>query len=69
MFHVGITATYFASQESEMTPPPSFVVYIPIGVNVFKTRGFNFAFDLGPGYAYDHFIPYGNLKFGYRFYL
>ena len=67
MFHVGVTATYFVSQESEMTPPPSFVIYIPIGVSVFKKKGFNFAVDLGPGYAYDRFIPYGNLRFGYRF--
>ncbi len=67
MFHVGITATYFASEESEMTPAPTFLIYIPFGISVFKKRGFNFVFDLGPGYAWDRFIPYGNLKFGYRF--
>ena len=67
MFHIGITATYFASQESEMTPSPTFLVYIPIGVSVFKRKGFNFCIDLGPGYAFDRFIPYGNLKLGYRF--
>ena len=75
LFHIGITATYFATQESEMTPAPSLVVYIPIGVAVFKRGGFNFAFDMGPGYAFnmgsndswDRFLPYGNLKFGKRF--
>jgi len=67
MFHVGITATYFASQESEMTPGPSVVVYIPIGISYYGKKGFNFGIDLGPGRAYERFIPYGNLKFGYRF--
>lgn len=67
MFHVGVTATYFASQESEMTPRPTWVIYIPIGMSVFKRRGFNFVIDFGPGYAYDRFIPYGNIKLGKRF--
>ena len=67
MFHIGITATYFASQESEMTPPPSLVVYVPIGVSYYGKKGFNFGFDLGPGLAYQRVIPYGNLKFGFRF--
>ena len=59
--------TYFASQESEMTPPPSLVVYLPIGISYYSKKGFNFGIDLGPGRAYERFIPYGNLKFGYRF--
>lgn len=67
MFTVGVSATYFASQESEMTPAPTFLIYIPFGVSVFRKKGFNFAFDFGPGYAYDRFVPYGNLRFGYRF--
>jgi hypothetical protein len=75
MFHIGLTGTYFASQESEFTPPPALVIYILIGLSVFRKGGFNFAFDMGPAYAFDianenswdRFTPYGNLKFGFRF--
>ncbi len=69
MFHTGITATYFDSRDSFLDAL-GVIAYLPLGMSYFGEAGFNFGIDVGPGVAMGDetvFVPYGNLKVGYRF--
>ena len=69
MFHTGITATYFDTRDSFLDAL-GVIAYLPLGMSYFGEAGFNFGIDVGPGVAMGDetvFVPYGNLKVGYRF--
>lgn len=74
LFHFGLTVTYINTGDNEFTGTSGVLTYIPVGISLYEKRGFNFGFDIGPGFYRDssvnHFvsiIPYGNIKLGYRF--
>ncbi len=82
-FHVGVTLLYTTTEgNSEPTHEMGWqglVIYFPIGFSLYGKRGFNFGFDFGLGNYWSGYfgnengfnrgqlIPWGNLKFGYRF--
>jgi len=71
MFHTGITATYIETVDFWGGDEEGKVIaYVPLGMSYFGKAGFNFGIDVGPGVRFEDetaFVPYGNLKVGYRF--
>ena len=71
MFHTGITATYIETADFFGGGKEGKVIaYVPIGMSYFGEAGFNIGIDVGPGVRFESetaFVPYGNLKVGYRF--
>jgi len=71
LFHTGITANVTDLGDGVLIGGILYLAYLPIGISFFSTGGFNFGLDVGPSLVFDEdestFIPYGNLKLGYRF--
>lgn len=69
MFHTGITTTYVDSGDSFLDAQ-GVLAYVPLGMSYFGKQGFNIGIDVGPGVVMSDettFVPYGNLKLGYRY--
>lgn len=70
MFHTGITATYIDLGEGDYIGGQGGLAYLPLEMSYFGKAGFNFGIDVGPGVVVSDettFVPYGNLKLGYRY--
>ena len=71
MFHTGITTTLLLFPDnSNGDSDKEFIAYLPLGMSYFGESGFNIGIDIGPGVKMGDetfFIPYGNIKVGYRF--
>lgn len=71
LFHLGITANATDLGDGVLIGGILYLAYVPLGISFFSSGGFNFGLDVGPSLVFDEdestFIPYGNLKLGYRF--
>lgn len=71
LFHVGATANVTDLGDGVLIGGTLYLAYVPVGISFFSSGGFNFGLDVGPSLVFDEdestFIPYGNLKLGYRF--
>lgn len=71
LFHTGITGNVTDLGDGVLIGGILYLAYVPVGISFFSTGGFNFGLDVGPSLVFDEdestFIPYGNLKIGYRF--
>lgn len=72
MFNTGLTATYVDFGNGYLLSGSAVIIYVPIGLSYYGSKGFNFGIDIGPGINMGHedgtiIIPYGGLKLGKRF--
>jgi hypothetical protein len=72
MFNTGLTATYVDFGKGVFISGSGVIIYVPIGLSYYGSKGFNFGIDVGPGINTGHkdgtiIIPYAGLKLGRRF--
>lgn len=78
MFTTGLTTIYADYGNSFLANGKRVIVYVPIGISYYGTKGFNFGIDVGPAYRItikdpngyndnSQFIPYAGIKIGQRF--
>jgi hypothetical protein len=78
MFTTGFTAIYADYKDGWLANGKRVQFYVPIGINYYGTKGFNFGIDVGPGYRMNikdsntyiddnGFLPWAGLKIGQRF--
>lgn len=78
MFTTGLSTTYADYKDGWLANGKRVQLFVPIGISYYGTKGFNFGFDVGPGYRMyikesnninddNGFLPWAGIKIGQRF--
>ena len=72
MFNIGLTTTYVDLGDGVFIGGRAVIIYVPIGLSYYGSKGFNFGIDVGPitnaRYRFvTNIAPYAGLKLGKRF--